>query len=64
MQYRVFDIDYDTDGQDVDLPSELIFEADGIEDPASELADLVSDKTGWCVNHFEFQAVPETSPIP
>ena len=65
MQYRVYDIEYDTDGKKVEgLPEELFFDADGIEDPAEELADLVSDKTGWCIFGHQFEEVPSIFPAP
>jgi predicted Abi (CAAX) family protease len=63
MQYRVFDIDYDTDGETVELPQELTLELDDDADPSLELADAISDKTGWLVNGFQFEVVaPEAAP--
>lgn len=51
-------IDYDTDGEKVDLPSELTIEVEDDEiDPSNEGADLISDETGWCVNHFDWEFV-------
>jgi hypothetical protein len=57
--YRVTNIDYDTDGEDVDgLPTELDVDLEDDADPSLELADAISDKTGWCVNTFSFDVVP------
>ena len=54
--YIFTNIDYDTDGEDVDLPKELWFKVEDPDfDPESEGADLISDKTGWCVNSFAFE---------
>ncbi len=61
--YRVFDIDYDTDGAKIgNLPKELILELDDDADPQYELGDAISDKTGWCVFGFQFEAAaPEAT---
>jgi hypothetical protein len=64
MMYRVYDIDFDTDGEEIDdLPTEMQVEYDG-DEPAMELADVISDKTGWCVNSFQFEAVEPTPTAP
>ena len=56
--YRAFNIDYETDGENVDLPEELFFEIDDEDfDPVDELADLISDTTGWLVNGCSFEEV-------
>ena len=55
MLYRAYDIDYDTDGIEVDLPSELVLELDDDADPSLELADAISNETGYCVNAFQFE---------
>ena len=62
MKIRVFNIDYDVDGiiEVIDgLPKEFVFEVentaiemDGAID--DELADMISDRTGWCVNSFNY----------
>jgi hypothetical protein len=63
MKIKVTDIVYDTDIDDdssqfvlnSDLPSEMIVEVDGIIDVESEIADAISDKTGWCVQGFNYE---------
>lgn len=58
MQIKAFNIQYDTDGVKVKgLPQELWFEIDDDPDfdPATELADLISNKTGWCVFGYDFE---------
>lgn len=45
MKYIVTGIKYDTDGEDVILPKNLIVECDS----EDEAVDKVSDVTGWCV---------------
>ncbi len=64
MHYRAYDIDYDTDGEDVDLPNEMVLELDDEADPSLELADLVSDRTGFCVRTFKFEEAPAPGPTP
>lgn len=53
---RAFNIKYDTDGEDVDLPAEIVFENVSedlnLED---EIANMVSDKTGWCVESVDYE---------
>lgn len=51
MQFLVTGIEWDTDGEDVDLPTELTVDAEahGIKDPDTELADWLSDRYGWAV---------------
>jgi len=54
MKIRVFDIDYDVDGiiEVIDgLPKEFVF--DNVEDE-DNVADMISDRTGWCVNSFNY----------
>jgi hypothetical protein len=64
MKIKVTDIVYDTrdicdghqwDQNELDLPSEMIVEVDGIIDVESEIADAISDKTGWCVQGFNYE---------
>ena len=54
-QVKAFNIKYDTDGAKVKSPSELSFTVDDEFDPSMELADAISDKTGWCVISFGFE---------
>ena len=49
-QRKVFHIDWDTDGEDVDLPSEVELPANV---PDEEIADTLSDMFGFCVKSFE-----------
>jgi len=64
MEIRVSSIDWDTDGDDVDLPTEMVVDtaAEGIEDPDTEIADWLSDKYGFCVKSVAFEPVSEPSP--
>jgi|TARA_B100001971_G_C18001444_1_gene437547 hypothetical protein len=54
---RIYDIDWDTDGVEIGLPTEL--EVEWVDDwtenfPPSvdEIGDWLSDEFGWCVNGF------------
>ena len=60
--YRATDIVYDTDGSDVDLPSEMEVELEDDVDPSLELADAVSDRTGWLVESLSFEEVLQNRP--
>lgn len=48
-------IQWDTDGQEVDLPTEVTLEVDDDLDIAYEGADVLSDKYGWCVFGFDYE---------
>lgn len=63
----VYDIEYETDGVSVEflrsegcfLPAELWLdvEIESVTDESlHEIADAISDCTGWCVNTFQFRA--------
>ena len=57
-QYRIFNIKYDTDGNDVKLPNQMFvtFEVDS-EDVEEELSDFISRDTGFCHFGFEFEEI-------
>jgi len=57
--YRVYDIDWDTDGEKVDLPTEFRLSLPDDVDVALEGADALSDKIGWCVNSFNYKELFE-----
>lgn len=49
MKVWVKGIEWDTDGEDVDLPSDVTIEVeDGLSD--DDVVDRVSDKYGWCIS--------------
>lgn len=60
MELRITDIEWDTDGQEVDLPKEVVLDAaeEGIEDPEAEVADWLSDRYGWLVKGFSIGSGP------
>lgn len=51
MKIRVFNIDYDTEGEEVNLPKELTLEVNSL----SEIEDRISDETGFCHWSFEYE---------
>jgi len=55
--YRAYDIEWDTDGEDVTLPSEVTFELDDDQDPSVDGANAISDKIGWCLFNFNFDEI-------
>lgn len=66
IKIRLYEIDYDTDGEDVELPEEISTTAeemgwdedDNIDQFVSENgADFISDQTGWLVNGFLFEII-------
>ena len=58
--YRAYNIDYDTDNTTISqLPKELFFVIDDDEEecfnPIEDMADLISDKTGYCINGCNYE---------
>lgn len=57
MKINVSEIEWDTDGEVVDLPKEISMDLD-CEDRSDKetigdaVADWLSDEYGWCVNEF------------
>jgi len=37
------------------LPTEMIVNVDGVIDIESEIADAISDNTGWCVEGYNYE---------
>lgn len=60
MKIRIYDITWDTDGENVDLPAEVLLDPvkEGMTDIAEEGADWLSDRFGWCVKDFSFEPAP------
>ena len=53
---RFSNIEWDTDGQGVDLPKEVILEVMDIDDDFNDVgADILSDKFGFCVHSFNHE---------
>jgi hypothetical protein len=61
IKIRCYEIDWDTDGEDVDLPDSAIIELEEEEDLdlytlVNEYgADALSDEFGWCVNKYSWE---------
>jgi len=63
-RYKITDIDWDTDGEEVDLPAVVVVEKDiGRDDVVDDiLADYLSDTYGFCTYGFSFDEVEEPDP--
>jgi len=59
MKIRFYNIDWITDGEDVDLPNETILKVDDHVDLITEGADVLSDVYGWCIWGFDFEKLPD-----
>ncbi len=59
MFIKAYNIKYDTDGRRVsNLPKEITFEInDPNFDPENDIADLISDETGYCIFGCKFKEV-------
>lgn len=60
---KAFNIQWDTDGEGIDLPSEAFFKVDNDFDLNEGLADLLSDEYNFCVDYAEYEVVAETESI-
>lgn len=60
MKIKAYDIRYDTDA-DVSLadslPKEIVFDMDEDADPSEDLADLISDETGFCIYGCQWEKI-------
>lgn len=60
---KIFNIIWETDGEQVDLPSEVQVEPSYRRLDEDEVADYLSDKYGWLVNSFEIEGEYGYCPI-
>jgi len=56
-KYKAYNIDWNIDGENINLPSEVEFEMENDEDPSLNGANSISDKTGWSINSFSFEEI-------
>jgi len=55
MNYKFYNIKWDTDGQPNTLPMEFNYKSPTDEfDPENDGADVLSDEFGYCVFSFEY----------
>jgi hypothetical protein len=57
MLIKAFNIEWETNGEEVDLPTEAFFEVRDDLDVADELSDMLTDEYGWLVNYAEWEIV-------
>lgn len=60
MKFKVMHIKYDTDGENIELPTEMEIDVPAYlnsEDALNFISDKISDETGYC--HFGFRTFPE-----
>lgn len=60
MKVKVTEIVYDTESDgivhtDLDLPTEMTLTIDNSNDVETLISDAISDKTGWCVEGFNYE---------
>jgi len=56
-RYKATNIDWDTDGEKIDLPTEVTFEMENDDNPSIDGANVISDKIGFCINSFDFEEI-------
>lgn len=57
LTVRIYGIAYDTDGEDIALPEELVVEVKDHEDVEDELSDIISERTGFCHKGFFYEVL-------
>jgi len=57
MKIRFLEIKWDTDGESVQLPDEVVLTVGDDVDVDLEGADVLSDEYGWCVFSFNWELV-------
>jgi hypothetical protein len=62
MQVRFSNINWDTDGTEVDLPDEVTLDVDDDLDVDEAGADVLSDHYGWCVLNFNWESSTQAPP--
>ncbi len=60
MRVRFSNIVWDTDGEKVDLPQEVVLDVPEGTDLEHEGADFLSDAYGWLVESFSFAVLADT----
>lgn len=66
MKIKIYNIDWDTDGEDIDLPTEETFEIDDdylMDNIAEEMDDYLSEKYGYCVDGYFSKIIKERGVI-
>lgn len=62
MKLKVTDIEWETDGEKDDLPSEVTIDAEAenidLDDVSAGVADWLSDRYGWLVKGFSVEEEP------
>ncbi len=61
MKVRVFDIDWDTDEEAVDCPTEVVIEIpeDSEYDLDEDLGGILTEAYGWCINGCNYEVIKE-----
>lgn len=59
MNFRAFNIKWDTDGENVDLPQEIFIKVskENAESAEDLIADAISDETGFCHFGFDYELI-------
>ncbi len=64
MEIKVSNIKYDTDGKNVSgLEDNMILDVPDGTDIDDEIADIVSDETGWCILSCDYERIEEDAPL-
>ena len=59
MNFRAFNIKWDTDGENVELPQEIFIKIskENTESAEDLIADAISEETGFCHFGFDYELI-------
>jgi hypothetical protein len=60
MQVRFFNVVWDTDGENVDLPQDIVLDVPEATNLEQEGANFLSDAYGWLVESCSFTVLTDT----
>ena len=59
MKVKAYDIKWDDAPEDIDLPKSCTVHMDDDANPAEDLADILSNHFGWCVESCSYKILKE-----
>ena len=57
LTVRIYNINYDTDGESVRLPQEFVVQLEDNEDVEDMLSEHITEQTGFCHKGFLYEVI-------
>ena len=58
VEVECSDIEWDTDGENIDLPKTVRIMLESSENVGSDVVDRLSDTYGWCIKSLKYKVLP------